>query len=71
MSRTAPDPSAPCRTVPYSVVVEYDATAPSLIHVVYLGDDVLLKLRRPWWFELQGRYGNMFFVRDEVSAGGS
>lgn len=48
-----------------SVVVEYDATAPSLIRFVYLGDEVLLKLRRPWWFELQGRYGNMFFVREE------
>lgn len=54
----------PC---PHSVVVEYDATAPSLIRFVYLGDEVLLKLRRPWWFELQGRYGNMFFVREEVS----
>ncbi len=21
---------------------------------------VLFKLRRPWWFELQGRYGNLF-----------
>lgn len=24
------------------------------------------KLRNPWWFELQGRYGNMFYVREEV-----
>lgn len=30
------------------------------------GDEVLFKLRRPWWSELQGRYGNLFYIRDEV-----
>ncbi|KAG2490356.1 hypothetical protein HYH03_011158 [Edaphochlamys debaryana] len=47
-----------------SMVIEYDATAPSLINPIYLGDDVFDVLRRPWWYEFKGRFGNMFFVRE-------
>jgi hypothetical protein len=49
-----------------TVVVNFDASNPNLMNFPYIGDEVLAKLRRPWWFELQGRFGNMFFVRDEV-----
>ncbi|KAG2454964.1 hypothetical protein HYH02_000790 [Chlamydomonas schloesseri] len=48
-----------------SVVVGYDATAPSLINVPYLGDDVLATLKRPWWGEFKGRFGNLFYVREQ------
>ncbi|KXZ51457.1 hypothetical protein GPECTOR_12g420 [Gonium pectorale] len=48
-----------------SVVIEYDATTPSLINLPYLGDDVVLVLKRPWWFEFKGRFGNLFYVREE------
>ncbi|KAG2440203.1 hypothetical protein HXX76_004315 [Chlamydomonas incerta] len=48
-----------------SVVVGYDATAPSLINVPYLGDDALATLKRPWWGEFKGRFGNLFYVREQ------
>ncbi|GFR45534.1 hypothetical protein Agub_g6927 [Astrephomene gubernaculifera] len=51
-----------------SVVVEYDATAPSLINLPYLGDEAVLLLRRPWWFEFKGRFGNLFYVREQGEA---
>lgn len=25
----------------------------------------MLNLKRPWWLELQSRYGNMFYVREQ------
>ncbi|GIL97011.1 hypothetical protein Vretimale_2731 [Volvox reticuliferus] len=48
-----------------SVIVEYDATAPSLINLPYIGDDAAVRLKRPWWFEFKGRFGNMFYVREQ------
>ncbi|GLI59244.1 hypothetical protein VaNZ11_001090, partial [Volvox africanus] len=48
-----------------SVIVEYDASAPSLINLPYIGDDALVLLKRPWWFEFKGRFGNMFYVREQ------
>lgn len=41
-------------------------TAPNLLRFWYIGDEVERTLRRPWWTELQSRYGNMFFIRDKV-----
>lgn len=33
----------------------------------YIGDNILLgPLRRPFWIELQSRFGNMFYVREQV-----
>ncbi|EFJ48694.1 hypothetical protein VOLCADRAFT_90449 [Volvox carteri f. nagariensis] len=48
-----------------SVIVEYDATAPSLINLPYIGDEAVVLLRRPWWFEFKGRFGNLFYVREQ------
>jgi hypothetical protein len=36
--------------------------------VPYVGDNVLAKLRRPFWTELESRFGNMFNVREKVGA---
>ena len=45
----------------------FDPASPNIFGYDYIGDDVLLGvLRRPFWIELQSRYGNMFFVRDNV-----
>lgn len=33
----------------------------------YIGDDVLTVLRRPFWIELESRFGNLFYVREQVS----
>ncbi|GLC37253.1 hypothetical protein PLESTB_001143400 [Pleodorina starrii] len=48
-----------------SVIVEYDATAPSLINLPYIGDEAVGLLKRPWWFEFKGRFGNLFYVREQ------
>ncbi|GBF92753.1 methanol dehydrogenase [Raphidocelis subcapitata] len=41
-----------------------DPSSPNIINMTYIGDDVLFKLRRPFLQEVQSRYGNLFFVRD-------
>ena len=30
------------------------------------GDEVIMKLHRPFWTELSSRYGNLFYTRQEV-----
>ncbi len=52
-----------------SVIVEYDATTPSLINLPYIGDEAVVLLKRPWWFEFKGRFGNIFYVREQVGCG--
>ena len=48
-----------------SVIVRYDTSSPNIIAFPYIGDEVLIKLHRPFFVELQSRYGNMFYVREE------
>jgi hypothetical protein len=49
-----------------TVLLLFDPSSPNIINPVYIGDAAYAKLRRPFWQELQSRYGNMFYVRDEV-----
>jgi hypothetical protein len=50
-----------------TVLLVFDPSAPNVFGYDFIGDDVLLgPLRRPFWIELQARYGNLFFVRDNV-----
>jgi hypothetical protein len=50
-----------------TVVIVFDPSAPNIFGYEYLGDNVLLgPLKRPFWIELQARFGNMFYVRDNV-----
>jgi hypothetical protein len=44
-----------------------DPSSPNILSVPFVGDDVLAKLRRPFWTELESRFGNMFYVREAVS----
>ena len=53
-----------------TAVVAFNPSNPSLTSFYWLGDDVLAKLRRPFWQELQARYGNIFYIRDQVGGGG-
>ncbi|KAG1656458.1 hypothetical protein FOA52_005888 [Chlamydomonas sp. UWO 241] len=48
-----------------TVVVIVDPSSPNILDFSYIGDDAAMKLRRPFWNELQGRFGNMFYVREE------
>eukprot|EP00798_Chlamydomonas_sp_ICE-L_P000315 gene315-33549_t len=45
--------------------MQVDPSKANRIYFSQIGDDMLVKLRRPFWTELQSRYGNQFFVRDE------
>lgn len=47
-------------------VVQVDPSSPNILNVHFVGDNVLAKLHRPFWTELQSRYGNMFYVREQV-----
>lgn len=50
-----------------TVIIVFDPSAPNIFGYEYLGDNILLgPLRRPFWIELQSRFGNMFYVRDYV-----
>jgi len=51
-----------------TAIINFDPSNPNLTNFVHLGDEVLAKLRRPWWYEVQGRYGNMFYVRERGEA---
>lgn len=52
-----------------TVLLVFDPTAPNVFGYDHIGDDVLLgPLRRPFWLELQSRFGNMFYVRENVCA---
>lgn len=48
--------------------MQVDPSAPNILNVPFIGDNVLAKLHRPFWTELQSRFGNMFFVREQVRA---
>ncbi|GMH42264.1 hypothetical protein BSKO_10183 [Bryopsis sp. KO-2023] len=48
-----------------TVIIAFDPSSPNIAAFRYLGDNVQQKLRRPFWQELQSRYGNIFFVREE------
>ena len=57
------------RVNPQTILVVFDPTAPNVFGYDYIGDDVLLgPLRRPFWIELQSRFGNLFYVRENVRA---
>lgn len=47
-----------------TVVLQADPTAPSLLSIPYVGDDALRLLGRPFFVELESRYGNLFYSRD-------
>jgi hypothetical protein len=47
-----------------SVWIRVDPSSPNILNLIYIGDEPLFKLRRPFFQELQTRYGNQFFVRD-------
>ncbi|WIA33950.1 hypothetical protein OEZ86_007045 [Tetradesmus obliquus] len=47
-----------------TVVVRVDPSSPNILSVPFVGDNVLAKLRRPFWTELESRFGNMFYVRE-------
>ena len=47
-----------------TLVVVVDPSSPNILNLTYIGDDVLLKLRRPFLQEVQSRFGNIFNVRD-------
>lgn len=48
-----------------TVVVVADPSAPNILSVPFVGDEVLAKLRRPFWTELESRFGNLFTVREQ------
>lgn len=45
---------------------QVDPSAPNILNPAFIGDNVLARLHRPFWVELQSRYGNMFYVREQV-----
>jgi hypothetical protein len=49
-----------------TVMLLFDPSSPNILNPVYIGDAAYAKLRRPFWQELQSRYGNMFYIREEV-----
>eukprot|EP00879_Flechtneria_rotunda_P020931 GHRR01022039.1.p1 GENE.GHRR01022039.1~~GHRR01022039.1.p1 ORF type:complete len:261 (+),score=76.68 GHRR01022039.1:446-1228(+) len=51
-----------------TVVIRVDPSSPNIIGVPYIGDNVLAKLRRGFWIELQSRFGNIFTVREQGDA---
>ena len=52
-----------------SVVVAFDPSSPNIVAFRFIGADVQKKLRRQFWIELQSRFGNIYYVRDEVCTG--
>jgi hypothetical protein len=40
-----------------------------VLNLVYVGDNALFKLRRPYLSERVTRFGNMFYVREQVGGG--
>ena len=54
-------------TDPRTVLVFVDPTSPNILQF-RSGADVQARLARPFFVELQSRYGNLFFVREEVCA---
>ncbi len=50
-----------------TVVVFVDPTASSIISFPHYGMDVQKVLRRPFFTEVQARFGNLFYVRDMAS----
>ena len=52
------------------MVLQFDPSSPNILNLFYVGDEALFKLRRPFWTELQSRFGNMFYVREQVGPAG-
>eukprot|EP01026_Neomeris_dumetosa_P044244 TRINITY_DN37239_c1_g1_i1.p1 TRINITY_DN37239_c1_g1~~TRINITY_DN37239_c1_g1_i1.p1 ORF type:complete len:319 (+),score=16.11 TRINITY_DN37239_c1_g1_i1:28-984(+) len=49
-------------------IIQVDVSSPNILKWDYIGDDFISEggpLRRPFWIELQSRFGNMFYVREE------
>lgn len=51
-----------------TVVLQADPTAPALLSIPYVGDDALRDLGRPFFTELESRFGNMFYLRENGPA---
>ena len=51
-----------------SSALQADPSSPNILSVPFVADDVLAKLRRPFWTELESRFGNMFYVREQASS---
>eukprot|EP01025_Chloroclados_australasicus_P061944 TRINITY_DN8133_c1_g1_i4.p1 TRINITY_DN8133_c1_g1~~TRINITY_DN8133_c1_g1_i4.p1 ORF type:complete len:346 (-),score=-2.87 TRINITY_DN8133_c1_g1_i4:1086-2075(-) len=52
-------------------IIQIDTSAPNVIKFDYIGDDFIAPggpLGRPFWIELQSRFGNIFYVREEGEA---
>ena len=56
-------------TDPRTVLVFVDPSSPNILQF-RSGVAVQARLARPFFVELQSRYGNLFFVREEVRGGG-
>jgi hypothetical protein len=68
-SKEGPNPRGIWGSLDFNtVVVVVDPSSPNILNVPFIGDNVLAKLRRPFWTELQSRYGNLFFVREQGEA---
>eukprot|EP00775_Hariotina_reticulata_P013836 gene13836-13957_t len=68
-SRTGPNPRQLWGSLDNkTVVVRVDPSSPNILSVPFIGDEVLAKLRRPFWTELESRFGNMFYVREQGDA---
>lgn len=62
------DVRAAWRPNPKSVIVGVDPSSPNIVAFRFIGADVQQKLRRQFWIELQSRFGNIYYVRDEGEA---
>jgi hypothetical protein len=50
-----------------TVVLQADPTAPALLSIPYVGDDALKLLGRPFFTELESRFGNLYYSRENGS----
>lgn len=48
-----------------TVVIDFDPTSPNIISYYYIGQSALQQLHRPFWIELQSRFGNLYYIREE------
>jgi len=50
-----------------TVLLQADPSAPALLSIPYVGDDALRLLGRPFFTELESRFGNQFYTRENGS----
>ena len=43
-----------------------DPGAGNIFEVRHIGDEIVRKLRRDFWVELEGRYGNLYYIKEQV-----